>query len=238
MYVASSWRAAQEELEVCLFPAVPQAAARTDKRLKEMRDGLKKVQGDDEPPRKKPAKKTWGVKLVLPRAASVVEHPGGSASDVASQDEGDLLDSTSSGSDVVPMCGYPDPAPAVPDDGPPPPPAAPDDGPSAAPRELRKQRFGRWTVSEVTRGGTRIGWGANCNCHHNHWQPAACKRQFLFAGNSDGDTLRIAKQWLLMGVPISNGDPMGKYKHLATIRRADIPLRTDEEMERDVAALE
>ncbi|MDA8583008.1 hypothetical protein N9L68_02220 [bacterium] len=120
MYVASSWRAAQEELEVCLFPAVPQAAARTDKRLKEMRDGLKKVQGDDEPPRKKPAKKTWGVKLVMPRAASVVEHPGGSASDVASQDEGNLLHSTSSGSDVVPMCGYPDPAPAVPDDGPPP----------------------------------------------------------------------------------------------------------------------
>ena len=59
-----------------------------------------------------------------------------------------------------------------------------------------------------------------------------------FAGNSDGDTLRIAKQWLLMGVPISNGDPMGKYKHLTTIRRADIPLRTDEELERDVAALE
>ena len=146
---------------MCLFPAAPQAAARTDKRLKEMRDGLKKVQGDDEPPRKKPAKKTWGVKLVLPRAASVVEHPGGSASDVASQDEGYLLDSTSSGSDVVPMCGYLAPPPAAPDDDPPEPPA---DGPSAAPRELRKQRFGRWSVSEVTRGGTRIGWGANCKC--------------------------------------------------------------------------
>jgi hypothetical protein len=72
--------------------------------------------------------------------------------------------------------------------------------------------------------GKHVGWGGNCNNHRPELQGATCKRQFRYCKNSDSETRRIAKKWLLMGLDIPEGDQHGCTNHILRIPRKSILL--------------
>lgn len=111
-----------------------------------------------------------------------------------------------------------------------------DDGPRAA----RSVKFGPWSISSIFKDGEVIGWGGNCNRHANEWgRPGTkCKQAFLFVGRSSDETRCIAKQRLLMGASIPHADAQGRKGHLCDIRRGDIPIREESELDRMAATYE
>jgi hypothetical protein len=102
---------------------------------------------------------------------------------------------------------------------------------------MRAIPFGPWSISELWPGGVFSGYGANCYRHRNCWQNASCKRQFRFAGNTPDETRCIAKQWLLMGLPIRCDLRNGKHQHMDAVARSAIPILPEAELDRRAAAL-
>ena len=97
--------------------------------------------------------------------------------------------------------------------------------------------WGPWSISEVWSGDVHVGWGANCCRHRNSWEGNPCKRSFRWAGYTEEQTRCQAKQWLLMGVGIRSQLRNGKQKHLSDIKREDIPLLPEAELDARAAAL-
>ena len=103
------------------------------------------------------------------------------------------------------------------------------------PAEERRDRlhpFGTWTLSEVwnTKENVQIGWNANCNRHFDS-TGRPCRKTITFANDSPDHCRCLAKQWLLMGVAIRCGHPCGRQKHVLEIRREDIVLRDEAELD-------
>ena len=51
----------------------------------------------------------------------------------------------------------------------------------------------------------QVGWGANCNRHHNASDAAAhagCKKQLQYGGLDDNECLLQLKRWLIHGTNI------------------------------------
>ena len=80
-------------------------------------------------------------------------------------------------------------------------------GPAKAPRESRAERWGPFSLSRIMRVNDQgnvlqIGWGANCNCHHNLSEGqarAGCKKQLQYGGLDDAACILQLKRWLLHG---------------------------------------
>ena len=128
-----------------------------------------------------------------------------------------------------------DAAPALPDF-----PIAIDDDEyeDGAERQERKEPWGPYELASVWKGGVQIGWGGACACHSNTWQPdIACKKQLTFAANTSDDTRCLVKQWLLLGITIPRDAWNGQYRHVRSIKRVDIALRPEDELDAEAAAL-
>ena len=118
-----------------------------------------------------------------------------------------------------------------------------DDHDVPQPAEERQRRVhpwgaGRWTLSEVwnTQENVQIGWNANCNRHFDS-TGRPCRKTITFVNDTPDQCRCLAKQWLLMGAKIKCGDPAGRRKHVRDIKREDIVLRDEAELDAMAAAL-
>ena len=103
-------------------------------------------------------------------------------------------------------------------------------------RRVHRWGAGRWTLSEVWKENVQIGWWANCNRHFDS-TGRACRKMITFVNDSPDQCRCLAKQWLLMGAKIKCGDPAGRRKHVRDIKREDIVLRDEAELDAMAAAL-
>ncbi len=121
-------------------------------------------------------------------------------------------------------------------DPPPPPPLPPPVPLDPAAREVRVRVWGPWSISEVWSGGTHTGYGANCYCHFG--SAAACKKNIkALIGGTLGEARVLCKSWLLMGRDIATHLPDARARHVLHIKRADIPVRDEAEMDAIAAGL-
>ena len=64
-----------------------------------------------------------------------------------------------------------------------------------------------------------------------------CRKTFRALHGDDGEARCLAKQWLLMGMDISAAALDGRTRHVYDIRRADIPLVPEADLDRDVEGM-
>lgn len=137
-----------------------------------------------------------------------------------------------------------DPGPSAPPVAPPLP--APPAVPRAAPGERVLIRFGRFSISEMRASGEIIGYGANCNNHHNPDFPRRyCKSRLQFRKRNKPDLtedqiIRGLKRWLLYGVSIDNDsheNPQKAHQEIDPYACAALPADPEEDLDADVDML-
>ncbi len=222
--LVADWQIQLFNSEHDVYPLPKGAGHKISAAMKVMKAGLKSCADVD---------KAAAVKIKHPKSVGPKGHKTSMGPD--SEEEWDSMGSDSSAN----FDGDSDPDDPVPDPPPPGPHVAPAGGLDGGPaREVRKVPFGPWSVSEVWSNGVHSGYGGNCGCHRNAGDGPSdlCKKSFTFAGSTPAETRCLAKSWLLMGLDIGEGDDARK-RHVKQIRRRDIPVLSEEELDRHAAAL-
>ena len=224
VYLSDQWRSEMALAERIVYPVPASQATKPDAHAKRMKDGLHSVQesAGSETKKKNDADKCLMLMPSAPDADGEIEE----FSD-ASSAGGHAMSETES----IPEAGpsFAGPPAIVP---------GPDDGGILASDGNGPFPFGPWSISVIRFGGVQIGWGANCHCHFNEHGPFIdCKKTFNFASNTVAHTRCLAKQWLLMGVGIPRVGPEVRSQHVLKIRRQDVPLIDEADLDQQAAAL-
>ncbi|CAK0899303.1 unnamed protein product [Prorocentrum cordatum] len=215
--VPETWVLEHSQREVFALPRPPaQKRPARSSDAKKMAEGLAKLPADDDGGKRKVKSGRVGVKVRMPK-------PVDDVTDVFS-------DHTVSGTDDD---DQPHPEHEHHPDS--------DSDVSLVPQMLQRATV-LMTLRPLFAGfgirGKFVGYGGNCYRHRNTWQPgASCQRAFTFYGNTPEQTRCLAKKWLLMGVGIRSDLKNGKFRHLSEIKRSDIPLIPEAELDRLAAEL-
>ncbi len=181
------------------------------------------------PTRRRRSGAAVGIKIAGPKAA---DSPGSDAGSDGHSDAGSVVDVASDGDsddgieDVLRVAGHGPGGPGGPG-------GLPSGG--APDRHDRLIPFGPWTISEVWKKGTHIGYNSNCNCHYG--SHLACRKQFTKIEGTLLEARQLAKCWLLMGLSISTGSSTGRDDHVFGIARDKVPLRPESDLDAEAMVL-
>lgn len=110
------------------------------------------------------------------------------------------------------------------------------DGPPGA-HIARAQAWGPYSISEIHRSGVHVGWGANCNQHHDPGHEARCKKSITFGGDlgvSSDQCVAKLKLWLLEGEGIDSPTPRTAHVKLNARAMDVLPTEQLDQMCRDL----
>jgi hypothetical protein len=105
-------------------------------------------------------------------------------------------------------------------------------------RGERSIPWGIWSIAEVVRSGTLIGWGATCGQHENTGDRSVCKRQLMIGrGGCSDECRRMLKAWLVAGQRVSADDPRGRDAHMAIMPREMHPLPPEADLDAEAESI-
>ena len=113
-------------------------------------------------------------------------------------------------------------------------------------REKRGIAWGPFSIAQVYSNGAHIGWGATCGQHVDETSGTLqCKKQLSMGTGrkmSSADAQSRIKLWLLEGCSIpynlKKGSPVGSRSQHVRIDARTLPVLSDQELERRLAAFQ